>query len=435
MCSILSQIIRRTVSSQLISIPPRNIKLRWLHSSKVLCKITPFDIDATADLNDEFNELNSMYTSMFSKSNSNNKDVHKVKTENSLVDDINELNDELNELCSPYDTRCGSQNVPKISGDDLKTLVENSGRFIMISLSNNPYFNLALEDYIYNNSGKASSITKSDNRNSFVNSERLMFYINDKCAVIGKNQTIWKELFMKNLYDNGYQVLRRFSGGGAVIHDLGNVNYSFLTSREDFRREFFNENIVKWLREQNPKLNINLNERGDITLDGYKVSGSAFKIGRGKSYHHGTMLINSRIDKFKGLLKPDELPNVKWNCNSINSVRSEITNLPLTSTKQFIDICIDGYKTHFQDSNIPVLYCDESDTMNIEIRKVMNKLMSYEWKATTGPPFEVQINTIDTQLTLTVEKGIIIKSTIPIFIGMPFQEFSRLSKALLQTDV
>lgn len=376
---------------------------------RVIHAKTPFDLE---DTDNEYKDLTSMYTDMFT-ADSIAKPVEKGSTE-SLEDDIDALNNEFNDLYSV--------GLNSLSGETLEQMTKASGRFIIKSLSNNPYYNLSLEDYVFRNTPVGC--------HSNFGSQRLLFYINDKCAVIGKNQTVWKELYLSRLKEHSYECIRRFSGGGAVIHDLGNVNYSFLTSREEFNRDFFNKCIVKWLLSTNPGLPLSLNERGDITWNDYKVSGSAFKIAKGKAYHHGTMLINSDIKQFSGLLKPREIPGVTWKCKSIDSVRSKIANLPMDSNDKFIDTCIQGFKS-LSKSETEVYFCDEETTMNEEISKTMQNLMSHDWKYLSGPSFQVNVD--QGNHSIKVEKGIIINSSILNTVGLTYKEFTDKSQEFLDT--
>lgn len=372
----------------------------------------PFDLD---DEDEKYKDLNRMYINMFAETAEKMIPAQKdpAKAEAEVISDLDELNNEVNDLLDV--------GYHRLNPVELEQIVKSPGRFILQSLSHDPYYNLALENYIFTN----TPIVKDDCTG--YSNQRLLFYLNSNCVVIGKNQTVWKELYLNNVLNRGYELLRRFSGGGTVVHDLGNVNYSFITSRDEFQREFFNTLIVKWLTTYYSNMPLNLNERGDITFNGRKVSGSAFKIAKGKSYHHGTMLINSNLDKFHGLLKPEVIEGISWKCNSVNSVRSEVTKLNIDSPQQFIDICVDGFKQYYlskqqENSEIPLYYCDESATINKEIRQSMSKLKSDQWKYMTGPKF--QVNIAKGNHSISVEKGIINESTIPGLVGLSFKEFT-----------
>ncbi|SMN20183.1 similar to Saccharomyces cerevisiae YJL046W AIM22 Putative lipoate-protein ligase, required along with Lip2 and Lip5 for lipoylation of Lat1p and Kgd2p [Maudiozyma saulgeensis] len=365
----------------------------------------PFDIN---DTDDQYKELNTMYSDMFS-SYPKNSISNGTPTETDSSSECDDLNKEFQDLFQIDN--------PNLSGQELERNVKSPGRFILKSLSNNPYYNLALEDYVFRNTPVSKNITQD----VFPN-HRLLFYINNKCAVIGKNQTVWQEVYLSELQKQGYELLRRLSGGGAVIHDLGNVNYSFITSRNEFHSSFFNELILKWLYLFDKTLPITLNKRSDILFDGKKCSGSAFKIAQGKAYHHGTMLVNSNLDNFHGLLKPKDTPGVKWDSPSVDSVRSNISNISLESTDRFVDICIDGFKTDFKGSSpneIPVFFCNEEETINDEILSTIDTLKSDKWKYFSGPKFDIEF--LDKQVLISCEKGMVTKSNVPGLEGTQFK--------------
>ncbi|KAL3232735.1 hypothetical protein RNJ44_04651 [Nakaseomyces bracarensis] len=378
----------------------------------------PFDLK---ECDEKYKELNTMYEEMFSATD--NTTVNgSFSTKEVGVDQGKTLIDELNEeIASIYNIESRPQSSPSpkyISNrNEFQDLIKTPGKFVLKSTSNNPYFNLALEDYIFRN-------TPIDIKRKVFNSNRLLFYINNKCAVIGKNQNVWEELHLNNLDKKGYNFLRRLSGGGAVLHDRGNVNYSYISSRDEFDTKFFNSKIVAWLKGVDPSLPIMQNERGDINYTNYKISGSAYKVAQGKAYHHGTMLINSDLEDFKMLLKPSEIDGVKWYTNSVHSVRSEIKNLPLPSTEYFLDICTSGYNQLFSLEN-DIYICNEYDVINDEISKMIDKLKSSEWKFHTGPKFELELrDNITNQIqSITVEKGYIISSTIEGVKNMDFSHF------------
>ena len=275
---------------------------------------TPFDIDET---DEKYKELNSMYVDMFSDPTPGTKQGDPSKRQTSTSDttkqmsEIDELNQELEELYNIKSINgsptTGLNSNVSLSGQELEEVVKSQGKFVLQSRSHNPFFNLAVEDYVFRHTPlNDSPVTKSKGAHNGFFNKRLMFYINDKTVVIGKNQTVWQEVYMSELKKRGYNLVRRLSGGGAVVHDLGNVNYSFLTSRKEFDIRYFNAVLVKWLLTFNPGFPVEQNKRCDILWSGKKCSGSAFKIARGKAYHHGTMLVDSSLQDFSGLLKPED---------------------------------------------------------------------------------------------------------------------------------
>ena len=177
-----------------------------------------------------------------------------------------------------------------------------------ISESLNPYINLAKEKFLFDT----------------VDNESLILYLwqNQNTVVIGKNQNIFSECRTELLSKEGGAVARRLSGGGAVFHDTGNLNFTFICKSE-------NLDIPKHMRviqESCARAGIDteLSGRNDILSDGRKFSGNAFYNSKGTSYHHGTILISADKEKLTRYLTP---PKAKLESKGVKSVRSRVINL------------------------------------------------------------------------------------------------------------
>lgn len=207
---------------------------------------------------------------------------------------------------------------------------------IVVSKLSSPYKNLAIEDYLFSRMPLPED--------PLANYNRLMFYTNTPCVVIGKNQNPWREVNLPLLNNLQIPLIRRRSGGGTVVHDTGNVNFSFMTTKDKFDRFTFANLIKKAVNNLGAKYEITVNDRGDITTveqpDGvsYKISGSAYKLAKGRSYHHGTMLLNLRLDILGKLLLRDEVKvGVVDAMSSVSSVKSRVINLKL-GNEEFVRI-------------------------------------------------------------------------------------------------
>ncbi|KAL6940145.1 hypothetical protein ACO0QE_004037 [Hanseniaspora vineae] len=387
----------------------------------------PFQDDLKGD--PKYQSMNTMYSDMFTPDDSLERTsmpigANDLNQQAAFDDDIAAINQEIQNFFEPSMSVQAKPNFTMLNATQLETLAKNDGKFVVKSLSNNPFFNLALEDYIFESTPRPENFSTDDYKN-----QRLIFYINSKCCVIGKNQNPWKELYLENLKAQGIPFLRRRSGGGCVVHDLGNVNYSFLTSRKEFDKTFFNELIVNSLKANDKGSStkeLKLNERGDITLNGYKVSGSAFKVAKNKSYHHGTMLISSALPQFKNLLKPDTVAGEQWDCNSVESVRSHICNLKdynvMTQTEDFVQLISKSFNDYFAEENgevepLKMFQCDESVSEIPEIKATMEKLQTAEWKYDHTPRFKVSYSG---DRWYQVEKGVIVDSYEKAEIGQRF---------------
>ncbi|MBR6515075.1 MAG: lipoate--protein ligase [Clostridia bacterium] len=179
---------------------------------------------------------------------------------------------------------------------------------IIQNKSTDPYFNLAAEQYLIDNCDE----------------DVFMLWRNDRTVVIGNNQNAYAEVDREYADSHGITVSRRLTGGGAVFHDLGNVNFSFIIPSDgkgiDFKR--YTQPIINSLNKMG--LSAELSGRNDILIDGKKVSGNAQCVRNGKVLHHGTLLYSADLSKVAGVLRVD--PS-KLQSKGIKSVRSRIANI------------------------------------------------------------------------------------------------------------
>lgn len=195
---------------------------------------------------------------------------------------------------------------------------------------NDPTLNLALEEYVL--------------RHMPLEEGCLLFYINAPSIIIGKNQNTIEEINAEYVEQHNIKVVRRLSGGGAVYHDFGNLNYSFLTL--DDGKSFSNfEKFTKPVTDTLRKLGVDaaFTGRNDIQVGDQKISGNAQFITSGRMYTHGTLLFNSDLQQVASALKVKPL---KIESKSTKSVRSRVANIteflsePMT-IEQFRDAIIE----------------------------------------------------------------------------------------------
>lgn len=171
-----------------------------------------------------------------------------------------------------------------------------------------PYLNLAKEKYLFDT----------------IEEDRCLLYLwqNQNTVVIGKNQNAFSECRTELLREEGGRLARRLSGGGAVFHDLGNLNFTFLCATEHFDVSKHMQVIQTACALAGIKTE--LSGRNDVLADGRKFSGNAFYHSKGRSYHHGTLMISADTEKMMRYLTP---PKAKLEAKGVKSVRSRVVNL------------------------------------------------------------------------------------------------------------
>ncbi|KEJ00989.1 lipoate--protein ligase [Clostridium botulinum A2B7 92] len=244
----------------------------------------------------------------------------------------------------------------------------------LINRSINPFFNLALEEYLL--------------RNVDIKEDYFILWQNEPTIVIGKHQNTLKEINMNFVKDNNINVVRRNSGGGAVYHDLGNINFTFITKYNekhllDFKT--FTNPVVYSLGKLNVKAE--LSGRNDILIDGRKISGNSQHIYKDRFLHHGTLLFNSELEN---LVKALNVDNDKILSKGIESIKSRVTNIKEhvkedISMKEFKEILIENIfiwnKSSIREYNLT------NDHIN-DIENLMEeKYMTWQWNYGYSPEF------------------------------------------------
>lgn len=301
----------------------------------------------------------------------------------------------------------------------LETIASQPGPQIFVSAISDPFLNLALEEFLYDHMPARDPKSEPNPDPDALSNNRLVIYVNSPCVVIGRNQNPWREANIPVLESLRIPMIRRKSGGGTVVHDLGNVNYCFMTSNEDFSREKHSKMIMESVNAVGdapggPNVELKLNSRFDIVdISDNKVSGSAYKIQRLKAYHHGTMLLNSKLDVLKALLHRGENLGVIEG-NGTASVKSPVTNIGMEKNL-FIETVIKGfsgmYGVDFEDESGPFVQLNviQQSDLPEKVYNTAEEMKTYHWAYGQTPKFThvIKNDDLDVEVEFFVEKGIL----------------------------
>ena len=233
--------------------------------------------------------------------------------------------------------------------------------------STDPAYNLAFEEYVLSNRTEGNI---------------LILWQNDNAVIVGRNQNTSQEIDGAFVAANGIRVIRRNTGGGAVYHDLGNLNYSFITN-EGADRNSFTEPVVQAL--QNLGLDACASGRNDILVNGLKVSGTAQQISKGRILHHGTLLFDANSSMISGALTPD--PS-KFQSKSVKSVRSRVGNIrPLLARDMTLQEFWQYLETSLASSLIPAELSEDEIQKVLQLKAV--KYDTWEWNFGKSPAYEL----------------------------------------------
>ena len=265
--------------------------------------------------------------------------------------------------------------------------------YLYESNSVDPYLNLAIEQYLMETVEEDACI--------------LFLWQNQNTVVIGKNQNAWKECRTTLLNEEGGVLARRLSGGGAVFHDLGNLNFTFLMPQAeyDLDRQFavIGEAVgLQGLRAER-------SGRNDLLVEGRKFSGNAFYKHDGKAYHHGTLLVDVDMEKLGRYLNPSK---AKLQAKGVDSVRSRVVNLSDLNPEITIASLKKAMETAFASVyGLTAIRLNDTMLDMTPIEALRQRNASWEWNFGQKLPFtaeyEERFSWGGVQIQLAVENGMI----------------------------
>lgn len=296
---------------------------------------------------------------------------------------------------------------------------------IYISNFCDPWFNLALEECIF----------REIHYNII-----LFLWRNHNTVVIGRAQNPWKECNTRRISKDNVKLARRSSGGGAVFHDLGNTCFTFIYNKKIYKNYNFSNNIIiEGLKSFG--INAKTSGRNDLTIytgnEEKKISGSAYKENANRNLHHGTILLNTDIQKLSYYLTPDIK---KLKIKGITSVNSRVANLSELCPEINHELLCQALQKSFcryHNKIVKAEIISLNDTLKLpNFRKQLAMQSCWKWNYGAAPTFTHQLNNRfawgNIDLYFNIEHGIITKSNIYTD-SLFFQPFDILSKILIGT--
>jgi lipoate-protein ligase A len=252
----------------------------------------------------------------------------------------------------------------------------------------NPYINLALEEYLVRNMDCSSG------------KEYLLLYVNRPCIVLGKNQSIYREVNFSYLRSNDLLLARRVSGGGTVYHDEGNLNFAFISSFHNSKVNnygYFNSRLIQALKAKG--IDAEMDARNNIICNGKKISGGAQFTNRKNIISHGTLLYSADLAVLRSSLRENPF---SVQTKAVASVKSSVvnmsdTNTSLTSVSELKKLLLEAYGAN------DAFTLTNSEWSEVE-KLAEEKYASYGWIYGRSP-----LTTIERETSsIIVEEGAIV---------------------------
>jgi len=249
---------------------------------------------------------------------------------------------------------------------------------ILKSAVTNPWFNLATEDWIFNTLNP--------------DSHTLFLWRNSETVVIGRSQNPWVECKTDKMESDDVFLARRQSGGGAVFHDLGNTNFTFLSPEDDYDQEANFTIIINALNKLG--IDATLSGRNDMQVGDRKISGSAFRHAADRSFHHGTLLVNANMQKLGDYLNPHPL---KLKAKGIKSVRARVANLVDFNETINHETLSDAIIEAFCEYHGETAQVEQLDEASLAKQPTLNayyqQMADWDWRFGKTPEFSHHIET------------------------------------------
>lgn len=239
---------------------------------------------------------------------------------------------------------------------------------VILSDSLNPYLNLGTEEWIFHHMDPSTQV--------------LFLWRNEETVVIGRNQNPWSECHLAKMKDDHVHLARRTTGGGAVFHDLGNTNFTFLSPKSGYKRE----NNIQIILNALKKIGIHgeASGRNDLLIpfaDGpRKFSGSAYREKQDRAFHHGTLLLHANLSRLGEYLTPNPK---KLQAKGKESVRARVVNLSEIKSeidhKIIVDLMIESFESFYSQKAEKEYLTIETLEKVPELKAQYSELSSWNW--------------------------------------------------------
>ena len=216
----------------------------------------------------------------------------------------------------------------------------------------------------------------------------LYFYVNQNAVIIGKNQNPWKECDLAAMEADGVQLVRRVTGGGAVYHDCGNLNFSFIAGEQRYDLEKQLNLILRAV--QSFGIPCGFSGRNDLLADGKKFSGNAFCSRQGIRQHHGTLLLRSDLGRLQNYLQVDPR---KLKAKGVESVRSRVCNLSEFTDAVTPETMLAAIRRVFEEEYGAVENFQPTPEQVADMVPYYEKQSSWQWRLGKTPAFDLELDT------------------------------------------
>lgn len=263
---------------------------------------------------------------------------------------------------------------------------------IIISTETDPYLNQSTEEMLFNQAER--------------NPPTLFIWRNRDSVVFGKHQIPWIECDVMKACQENVSLVRRISGGGTVYHDLGNINFSFICSKKEFNSKKNFSVVINALKAAG--IEAHMNQRGDILVNGSKISGSAYRCNSKAVLHHGTLLVSSNLQRIKKFLTP--LKGMTIVSRAVLSKPSKVANLKdfaPVELNRVLEALVESFQRTFGKGKVNTIEAIMPEDLSRVVDNA-KKFASWEWVFGLSPAFKMCLG----KLQLNVEDGIVKEASI-----------------------